>query len=256
LALSTLEDHLGAADLGRLHRPGVYYDFTRYRPRRSSGGGDLKVPNAALRYALRPGASDLVFLHALEPHLRGEEFVESVLAVAERRGVRRYCLVGATYGRNPHTRPLGMSGRTSEESVREYFKKTGVKISTHDGPTTIMVMATEQAQERGMQMMHLVVQLPPYIRVEEDFRGQEALLRMLNDLYGLGLDMDPLVERGEEQYKELGRRVRGNPQMRELIRRLEWDYDTQLVSGSREELEFPSDIEGFLRELEGEGDPQ
>ncbi len=104
-----------------------------------------------------------------------------------------------------------------------------------------------------MEMMHLLVQLPPYIRVEEDIRGQEALLRALDGLYGFNLNMDSLVQQGDKQYQELNRLVRRNPQMRALIRRLEWDYDSQSVglSGSEDDQELPPDIEGFLRELEG-----
>ena len=33
LVLTSLERHLGASELGRLARPGSYFDFTRYRPR-------------------------------------------------------------------------------------------------------------------------------------------------------------------------------------------------------------------------------
>ena len=33
LVLTQLEQHLGAKELGRLARPGTYFDFTRYRPR-------------------------------------------------------------------------------------------------------------------------------------------------------------------------------------------------------------------------------
>jgi predicted ATP-grasp superfamily ATP-dependent carboligase len=157
------------------------------------------------------------------------------------------------YGRTPHTRPVGVSGRATEESVQDYLKAAGVRTSGYGGPTTIMLMASELAPERGMEMMHLLVQLPPYIRVEEDIRGQEALLRALDGLYGFNLNMDSLVQQGDKQYQELNRLVRRNPQMRALIRRLEWDYDSQSVglSGSEDDQELPPDIEGFLRELEG-----
>ena len=253
LALTTLEGYLRARDLGRLHRPGTFYDFTRYRPLRLADGSGLKVPNADLRYASLPGGHDIVFVHAYEPHWRGEEFVESLLSVAEQLGVRRYCLLGAMYGRTPHTRPLGVSGRATEESVQDYLKTVGVRTSSYGGPTTIMVLASERAPERGMEMMHIMVQLPPYVRVEEDFRGQAALLRALDGLYGFNLDMDSLSQEGDKQYQELNRLVRRNPQMRALIRRLEWDYDSQSVGGSEseEDPELPPDIEGFLRELEG-----
>ena len=47
LALSRLEQHFGAKDLGQLARPGAFYDFTRYRPRTRFVNGKrvLNIPN-------------------------------------------------------------------------------------------------------------------------------------------------------------------------------------------------------------------
>ena len=250
LALNTLEERLGAQDMGRLHRPGLYYDFTRYRPWRQRDGG-ITVPNAALRFARRPKGGDLVFLHSFEPHWRAEEFVESVLSVAESFGVERYCLIGAMYGRSPHTRPLGISGRATEPTVQSYFQRAGVRSSTYAGPTTIMILASEGARDHGMEMLHLLVQLPPYLRVEEDHRGQERLLRVLDGLYDFDLDLDTLAQEGAQQYQELGRLVRNNPQVRGLIRRLERGYDSEAEGqGDDDEPTLSSTVEDFLQELE------
>ncbi len=39
IVLTKLERYLGAKELGRLARPGTYFDFTRYRPRTRIVGG-------------------------------------------------------------------------------------------------------------------------------------------------------------------------------------------------------------------------
>ena len=47
LTLSRLERHLRAQELGRLARPGRFYDFTRYRPRSflNEGRREFSIPN-------------------------------------------------------------------------------------------------------------------------------------------------------------------------------------------------------------------
>ncbi|MEE3005590.1 MAG: PAC2 family protein, partial [Chloroflexota bacterium] len=73
LSLERLERHLQAKELGRLARPGRFYDFTRYRPRSyiEHGKRGYSIPSTVVRYAIRDEAPDLIFLHLLEPHCYG-----------------------------------------------------------------------------------------------------------------------------------------------------------------------------------------
>ena len=47
LTLSRLERHLRAKEIGRMGQPGLFYDFTRYRPRSfmNEGQREFNVPN-------------------------------------------------------------------------------------------------------------------------------------------------------------------------------------------------------------------
>ena len=53
LTLNRLERFMGSKELGRLHRPGTFFDFTRYRPnmRFVDGVRQVKIPNSTIRYA-------------------------------------------------------------------------------------------------------------------------------------------------------------------------------------------------------------
>ena len=115
LALGTLESQFNATELGRLARPSQFYDLTRYRPMlyRRKGERIVEIPNTIVRYATGDGDNDFIFMHILEPHNNGEDFVDSLLELTDRLNVRRYCQVGAMYGSAPHTRPLLASGQAS-----------------------------------------------------------------------------------------------------------------------------------------------
>ena len=66
LVLKRLERHLGAKELGRLTRPGTFFDFTRYRPRTRlvDGCPVFTKPNSVINYAQdEENGRDYLFLH-------------------------------------------------------------------------------------------------------------------------------------------------------------------------------------------------
>ena len=75
MALSFLEKQWDGQEIGRLRRPGVFYDFSRYRPMlfRREGERHIAVPNTFLRCAKSPSGQEWLFLHVLEPHSHGED---------------------------------------------------------------------------------------------------------------------------------------------------------------------------------------
>jgi len=99
LTLARLEACFDAKELGRLARPGNFYDFTRYRPImfQKEGTRQITIPNTTVTYCKREAAHDFIFLHLLEPHILGELYTSSVILLLQRLGVSRYCLIGSMY---------------------------------------------------------------------------------------------------------------------------------------------------------------
>ena len=94
--LTLLENHFQAKPLGKLIKPGNFFDFSRYRQltRLIEGQRDIEIPNTFINYARSSGDHDLLFLHLLEPHMLGEVYVDSVLKVLQKLSVNSYCLIG------------------------------------------------------------------------------------------------------------------------------------------------------------------
>jgi len=61
--LIRLERHMDAQELGRLARPGDFYDFSRYRPRVMNVGVErrINIPNTTVLYSKREQPPDLLF---------------------------------------------------------------------------------------------------------------------------------------------------------------------------------------------------
>ncbi len=261
LALATLEKEFGAEELGKLARPSNFYDFTRYRPmlNRRDGERIVEPPNTVIRYAKGEGESDFLFMHLLEPHANGEDFVDSLIELADTLGVARYCQIGAMYGSTPHTRPLVASGQSTDADVQGMLASQGVRTSNYEGPTSIMALATQELTKRNITTMSVLVQLPPYARLEEDHRGQERLLRLLSPIYRFSLgELDSIERHGDRQYQEIDRMAQMDPRVQSLVKQLEESYDSEQSdvktdTGAPSEPEPPqlsADLERFLRDLE------
>ncbi|MBI2885640.1 MAG: PAC2 family protein [Chloroflexi bacterium] len=254
LALNELKRVLDGQPLGQLTRPGTFFDFTRYRPTvyYKDGRREVDLPNSHVSYARRPASNDFLFLHLLEPHARGEDYVEGILELLQHFGVKRYALVGSMYDMVPHTRPLLVSGSASDEATQATMARYGIRASTYEGPTTIMTLLTRLAGPQGMETVNLIARLPQYAPLDEDYNGTLRLLELLSKVYDLPLDLYDLRSKAEEQLRQVGAAVEANPQLRRALAQIEERYDKQRTeqAASEEETPLPPSIEKFLRELE------
>ena len=228
ISLRRIERHLEAKEVGRLARPGRYYDFTRYRPRSRirRGKREYRIPSTTVRVAVRENGPDLITLHLLEPHAYGEDFTDSVNEMLDRLGVKRYSLVGAMYDMVPHTRPLLVSGGSVDASNEDEYRSVNVKPSDYEGPTTITHLTFQHAEAMKMDTRIFVVHLPQYFQVEEDFTGAARLTGILCRLYGLPSRLED-SERGVQQYASLQNVVTDTSEVSRLLSRLEEKYDRE-----------------------------
>ena len=249
LSLDRVERHVRAREIGRLARPGRFYDFTRYRPRSylNHGQREFSIPNTVIRCAPREEARDLILLHLLEPHAYGEDYIDSVLEVLKFFNVRRYSLVGAMYDMVPHTRPLLVSTAGSEAAPEEEFSLTGARPSNYEGPTSITYLVSREAGELGIETRTFVVHLPQYFQVEEDFTGAARLTEILCNLYQFPKRLMDR-ERGRQQYDSLRDIVGETDEVSSLLHRLEERYDKE-QKGEIPPSPLSPNIEQFLHDL-------
>ena len=269
LTLNRLERFMGSKELGRLARPGTFFDFTRYRPnmRLVDGKREVKIPNSIIRYAITEDGPDYLFLHLMEPHSNGEDYTDSILEVVKHFNVKRYCRLGAMYDAVPHTRPLLVTGSLGDVVQNHPVPNFKIRQSTYQGPTTIMNLLSEGIEKDGIESINFMVHLPQYVQLEEDYAGTSRMIEVLSSVYSnIPADLAP-VRRGQRQYRELNSTLDRNTELKTLIQQMEAYYDAQLDS---EDAPSPSTkeqtpttklspaIEEFLSELGGrlDSDPE
>jgi hypothetical protein len=232
-----LEAQFGAKELGRLARPGNFFDFTRYRPTLyfEEGIRRVNVPNATISYAKREGTNDLLFLHLLEPHALAEVYVDSILRLLETFHVKKYCLLGSMYDAVPHTKPLIVHGGAIGREAEIELKKSGAQPSDYQGPTTITILITQRAPQFGIEAIWFIVSLPQYVVLEEDFLGKMRLMEILNLLYNIPIDRKD-VERASEQLHLINQKVERTPELKSLLPQLETLYEVRMKRKEGEKM--------------------
>lgn len=245
-----LEEQFKAKDLGRLARPGDFFDFTRYRPTGylKDGQRQVVIPNVRLSYSKQESGNDLLFLHLLEPHSHGEVYIDSVVQLLAKFGTRGYCLIGSMYDYVPHTRPLIVTGRASDESIQKELVKAGIESSNYQGPTSINGLIPQRASEMGMETLSLIVHLPQYIQLEEDYMGAVRMMDVLGSLYGLPTD-ETCVKKAERQREQIDAELNQNPQLKAIVEQIESHYEERTERKQETTTQLSPEVEKFLREM-------
>lgn len=229
MVLKELAARFEAIELGKLSKPGNFYDFTRYRPviHLEDGIRDMSIPNTTVRYAKREGQNDLLLFRLLEPHARAELYISSILKLLKTFKVKKYILLGSMYDTVPHTRPLLVSGYGMGTGASQDIRKAGILPITYNGPSSIVNLITKEAAALGIETIVLIVSLPQYVVLEEDYAGKLRLMELLNTLYNIPVAKDD-IERALEQHDTIRERLGNSPEVKILMPQLEKVYDTRM----------------------------
>ena len=101
--------------------------------------------------------------------------------------------------------------------------------------------------ELGISTMSLIVHLPLYLKLDNDFSGATRILNILSKIYNLDLDL-PESKLGIEQYSQINPALIGNDSLKKLIAKFEVDYDEKKPS-TQQNYTLSPEVENFLKEI-------
>lgn len=252
-----------AERIGQLARPGKFYDFTRYRPeiRLRDDVRTVRVPNTVVRVARRNDEPDLVLLQLLEPHAFAEDFNDSIIEALKALGVTRYVQIGGMYDSVPHSRPLPVTGSARGWEPPAGFGNVKLGGSRYQGPTSLTSQISERASaDLGLETLSLMVHLPLYLKLDDDYAGSARILTILSELYGFSPRL-PEVELAEKQYDQVKPAMTDNPALKGMVERFERESDVEALdenpASADDGIALSPEIEQFLSEVaeNGEDDP-
>ena len=258
-ALEAAAADLGSEVVARID-PEEFFDFQVNRPSiRLSEGQARQVdwPRNTLVAARLPGAErDLLLLSGTEPNLRWRTFAASILDACEELGVGMTVTLGALIADVAHSLPVPITGLASDQKLVESL---GLSRSNYEGPTGIVGVLHDQCRERGIASASIWAAVPHYVAAVPNPKAALALLRRLEGLTGIAVEASELEHAMDRFDRQVDRAVQANPEIEELVRRLENEQEEKFGAGG----DVPSgdaiaqEFQRFLRQRgeEPEGGP-
>jgi proteasome assembly chaperone (PAC2) family protein len=220
-ALEAASVALAAQPLAEID-PEEFFDFQSNRPTIHLDEGQtrrIEWPQNQLLTADAPGAErDLVLMRGTEPSLRWRTFSEAIADAAQRLGVDLVITLGSLIADVPHTRAVPITGLASDP---ELVERLGLDRSSYEGPTGIVGVLHDTFRKRGIASASLWAAIPHYIAAVPNPKAALALLRRLEGLTGVVIEASELEEEMTRFEEQVNRAVSANPEIEELVARLE-----------------------------------
>ncbi|MGE9694465.1 MULTISPECIES: PAC2 family protein [unclassified Streptomyces] len=235
-----------------------YYDFQVNRPTVFMEDGTRKItwPTTRLSVVRITGERprDLVLVRGIEPSMRWRSFCNELLGFAHELGVEMVVVLGALLGDTPHTRPVPVSGVTSDPDLA---RTMDLEESKYEGPTGIVGILQEACTHAGVPAVSLWAAVPHYVSQPPNPKATLALLNRLEDLLDLRIPLGELVEDARAWQLGVDQLAAEDSEVAEYVQSLEEARDTaELPEASGEAI--AREFERYLRRREpgaGPGGP-
>lgn len=250
-ALGSIATALDAELIARIDSE-EYFDFQTTRPTISLEDGltrRIDWPENNLLAARVPTADrDLVLLDGTEPNLRWRTFSETVTTAADALDVELVITLGALIAEVSHTLPVPISGLASSEALVDELE---LERSSYEGPTGITGVVHDLCRQAGIDSASLWAAVPHYVAAVPNPKAALALLRRLEGLTGIAVEASELEEETLDYEEQIGRAVAANPEIEELVSRIEAEQ-VDLLTAEGEDLPSADTIarefQRFLRQ--------
>ncbi|CAN5707413.1 hypothetical protein BH10CHL1_BH10CHL1_32660 [soil metagenome] len=183
----------------------------------------------------------LVIFTGVEPHLNMEQYASALFDAAKQLGVRRVVSVGGVYGAAPYDKDRDISCVYSLPHMKEELKKYVVKFSNYEGGVSIGSYLADRAEHDQVEYCSLYAFVPAYdfsqqsnqmqgFGIEHDHKAWYDIMRRLNHMFGMEIDLADLDQRSEELITSTDAKVadldRSMPQLKvkEYLKRLSKDF--------------------------------
>ena len=254
-ALTTVGDAFDAELIADID-PEEFFDFQDTRPTIILTEGQTRridwPHNNLIAVRASSADRDLVLLDGTEPNLRWRTFSEAVATAADALGVEMVITLGSLVAEVSHTLPVPVTGLASDEQLVE---ELDLQRSSYEGPTGIVGVVHDCCRQVGMRSASLWAAVPHYVAAVPNPKAALALLRRLEGLTGIAVEATELEEETASYEEQIDRAIAANPEIEELVDRIEAEQADQLQSPE----DLPSadsiarDFQHFLRQQGNEG---
>jgi len=211
-----LIEHLGARRIGELQcdecylfqMPGTHH-LMRPQVKVKNGHTQSMSEHRNELWYTSIGDKGLLIFIGEEPHLHEKAYADAFFDLAEDCAVQRIVSVGGVYGAMPFEKEREISCVYSLPRMRQELGRYAMRFSGYEGGTTIGNYLAYRAELRGIEMVVMNAFSPAYefsrmgitvqaMRVEQDWKSWYDLMRRIDYMFGLEMDLSDLEERAQE----------------------------------------------------------
>jgi proteasome assembly chaperone (PAC2) family protein len=254
-ALAAIGNSLDSEPIASID-PEEYFDFQSTRPTITMGAGEVRhiewPENNFIAIRIPSADRDLVLLDGTEPNLRWRTFSETIATAADALDVELVITMGSLIAEVSHTLPVPITGLASSP---ELVDEMDLERSNYEGPTGIVGVVHDLCRQTGIDSASLWAAVPHYVAAVPNPKAALALLRRLEGMTGIAVEASELEEETSDYEEQIGRAVAANPEIEELVERIEAEQVDMLAD---EVDDLPSadsiarEFQKFLRQKGGE----
>jgi len=178
---------------------------------------------------------NLVLFKGKEPNFQWREYAECIFSLAASCNVTQLCFAGSVAGIVPHTREPRFFGSVSDPGLKPLLEQHGLSPSSYEGPASLVTYLTTLCRRKGIEMVTLVAEVPAYVQ-GRNVKCIASVARKVAAILDLEIDLDDLRVMGVEFEKRLSEIVKEKPELAELLRKIEHDYDTEIHDTQADDL--------------------
>jgi proteasome assembly chaperone (PAC2) family protein len=241
--------------IGRI-LPEEFFHFGLTRPEVHIHEGtqtrEIRWPANEFLLAEEPSLSrDVIVLVGIEPHLKWQNFCGHILEMARRAQVTVVITLGALLADVPHTRPVRITGISTDPELAARLRTTPTR---YEGPTGIVGVLNDTCRRAGLPAVSLWANVPHYVSEVSNPHAVRALVRRILDFLEWQADLGELDQAAAEFDRQMERILAQKPEVARYIQELERRDAKPEASGGGASGELPGaadlirEVEQFLRE--------
>ena len=224
-----------------------YYDYQVNRPQvwiDEHNQRQLTWPGTTV-YVAHPAdlGRDVVLVQGVEPNFRWQQFIREILGLAAELDVSLVLTLGALLSDTPHTRPVPVSGSSSDAALAARME---FEPSTYEGPTGIIGVIADACTRFGIPSVSLWAAVPHYVAQPPCPKATLALVRRVEDIVDRPIPLGELPEDARAWEAGVDELAQEDDEVADYVRQLEEARDTEdLPEASGEAI--AREFERYLR---------
>ncbi len=227
--------------------PEDYYDFQVNRPHvgmDAQGMRRISWPSTRIAIASPPELDrDVILISGLEPSMRWRQFCDELLEAVDALGGNLVVTLGSLLADTPHTRPIPVSGTSTEPELVDRLK---LEVSNYEGPTGIVGVFQDACVNEDIPSVGYWAAVPHYVAQPPCPKATLALVRRIEDILDMPVPLGDLVDEARAWETGVDELAAEDDEVAEYVKQLEDARDaTDLPEATGEAI--AREFERYLR---------